>query len=84
MLTHARTPRRQAEVALVIPKPALPTLRSLAAPGVLKQVVQVQVSREFAIGTAHGDPQKTEDPSTAQPATPAISSMPRINKITTK
>ena len=85
MLTHARNPKRQvAEVAKVILKPAPPTLRSLTAPGVLKQVVQVQVSKEFATGTVHGDPQKTEDPSIAQPAIPAISSMLRINKITTK
>ena len=85
MLTHARNPKRQvAEVAQVILKPAPPTLRSLTAPGVLKQVVQVQVSKEFATFTVHGDRQKTEDPSTAQPAIPAISSMLRINKITTK
>ena len=85
MLIHARNPKRQvAEVAQVILKPAPPTLRSLTAPGVLKQVVQVQVSKEFATFTVHGDRQKTEDPNTAQPATPAISSMQRINRITTK
>ena len=83
MLTHARNPRRQvAEVAQVIPKPAPPTLRSLAAPGVLKQVVQVQVSKKFATFTVHGDRQKTEDLNAAQPATLANSSMRRTNRTT--
>ena len=85
MLTHARNPRRQvARVAQVVLNPVPPSLRNLAAPGVLKQVVQIQVSTRFATSTVHGDRQKTEDPNTAIPATPAISSMLRINRITTK